>query len=254
MKTTRWLLLLGLLCLAGRLLANPHLDAIAGLPPGEQYRQLSLMLLVSGGVEPELGAALGRTAPDEGGRVLGPDDYATPLVRIVDQRSMLQGTAGLFALARDHHAAIRSRLDALEAANPMLISRADHGAITEDAIIIRGAIADALAQSDLATGEAEQAGLARYREYTLYLRNVMEYEAFEQDLAQLTEEAIASVGGRLDAYQRMFDDETGVAGFDVHIEAAESIYKRRGDFDPEAGKLTEEIIRNWVLSESQPNN
>jgi hypothetical protein len=241
------------LCLATGAVANPHLEAIRELPPGEQYRQLSLMLLVSGGVEPSLGEALIGSADDAGGKVLGPDDYATPLVRVVDQRSMLQGTAGLFALARDHQDLIRARLDQLQADNPLLISRVDHRAITEDAIIIRGAIADAVSQAGLPESTGLDDGLARYREYTLYLRNVMEFQEFERDLAQLTGEAIASVGGQLDAYQRLFDDETGAAGFDGHIEAAESIYKRRGPFDPRAGKLTEEMIRNWVLTPSTPN-
>ncbi len=37
----------------------------------------------------------------------------------------------------------------------------------------------------------------------------MEYELFDEELERLTEEAIASVGGKLDAYQRMFDEEVG---------------------------------------------
>ena len=51
------------------------------------------------------------------------------------------------------------------------------------------------------------AHLDNYRIQTIRIRNVMEYELFNEELARLTEEAIDSVGGKLDAYQRMFDEE-----------------------------------------------
>ena len=36
---------------------------------------------------------------------------------------------------------------------------------------------------------------------------MMEFNEFQQELAALTEEAIIDLGGRLDAYQRMFNEE-----------------------------------------------
>ena len=60
------------------------------LPPGEQYRQLSLILLISGGADTALMDALApRDTIDEGraGSKLSPDDYKTPLIRIVDQEA-----------------------------------------------------------------------------------------------------------------------------------------------------------------------
>ena len=61
------------------------------------------------------------------------------------------------------------------------------------------------------------------------------------------------VGGRLDAYQRMFDVETNTGVLDRRIRSAELIYLPEGQFDPRAGELTEEMLRNMVLMESQPN-
>ncbi len=60
------------------------------------------------------------------------------------------------------------------------------------------------------------------------------------------------MGGKLDAYQRMFDDEMGVSTFDRHIDAAEYIYTRE-EFNQQAGDMTEDIIKNMVLLESEPN-
>jgi hypothetical protein len=102
---------------------------------------------------------------------------------------------------------------------------------------------------DEAVGDAEQ----RYRAQTIVLRNTLEYTQFKAELDVLTGQAIASVGGRLDAYQRMFDVETNTGVLDRRIRSAELIYLPEGQFDPRAGELTEEMLRNMVLSESQPN-
>lgn len=233
--------------------ANVHLDAIGQLPLPEQYRQLSLMLLVSAGAAPALTQGMAALAPAQAeGPGFNPDDYTTPLARIVDQETMLDGAAQLFRFARDHHEAVRTALDAIETAQPGIANAAVSAAITSDAIIIRNAIADSMQMSErLAVGNRDE--LVRdYRVHTIYLRNVMEYESFSDELAVLTDEAIQSVGGKLDAYQRMFDEETGSSTFDRHIDAAESIYLRE-IFDMRAGELTDEMIRDWVLSESQPN-
>lgn len=241
------------MCAATAVQANPHLDAIDGLPPGEQYRQLSLMLMVCAGVPDGLVDALQEIETAPGTKVLSPGELATPLARIVDQRTLLAASAGLFGFAREHGAEVRARLDAIEAANPLLVSRVHPAAIAEDAIVIRSALADTMAFSGFLPGEPAQAWVEEYRVHTLYLRNAMEYTVFEADLQRLTDEAIASVGGQLDAYQRMFEDETASRTFERHIEAAESRYTRPEGFDRKAAELTEEMVEAWVLSESQPH-
>ncbi len=250
---------LGALLIAGWLApasANIHLEAIDELPVAEQYRQLSLMLLVTAGAGQGFAAAVESRLPastEAGEPGFDPTDYTTPMVRIVDQETLLAGAAQLFRFARGNSGEVRTRLNRLETDYPFLISQLPTDAITADAIIVRNAIADAAEYSGLLAGTGLAGGIRSYREQTLYLRNVMEYEDFRAELARLTEQAIESVGGKLDAYQRMFDDETGSDTFDRHIEAAESIYTRRGEFDPKAGELTEEMIESWILSESQPN-
>ncbi len=228
--------------------------AIDGLPPGEQYRQLSLVLMVFSGADTELIDAMSPPSLQQvepGNSSFDPDAYKTPLTRIVDQESMLSGAALLLRFARDSQDAIKARLAAIKAGNPVLISRVDIGALTEDAIIIRNAIADSISYSGLASSEELTNHLLDYRTRTIFLRNMLEYEAFSVELERLTMEAILSVGGKLDAYQRMFDEEVNSTGFSKQIESAEFIYNRDAEFDKKAGQLTEEIMRSVILQESQ---
>jgi len=228
--------------------------SISDLPPGEQYRQLSLVVLMAAGARPELIDAMTPDGETGGGRAdINPDDYRTPLFRIVDQESMLAGAAFLLRYAHESAQDIQTRMAAIKNANPVLISMVDVNAITEDAIIIRNAIADSVAYSDLVRDEVTRAHLQDYRIRTTRIRNVMEFKLFEAELARLTEEAILSVGGKLDAYQRMFDEEVDSKEFDRQFDAADYIFNRSEKFDLKAGKLTEEIMKNVIFSEGQPN-
>lgn len=250
-RAARRFIALLLLALAGLASADPQFDALDGLTPEAQYRQLSLMLLVSAGVnEPmlEVLAPVARQRPDSA--PFQPDDYTTPLARIVDQTSLLAGATQLFRFVSDNETAIRSRLMLLEADSDLLAA-VDQRKLDEDTILIRQAIADSMVYAGL--GEAGLEASERYRQQTVVLRNALEYVEFKQALDQITDQAIASVGGKLDAYQRMFDDETNTGTFDRRIRSAELIYLPEGQFDPKAGELTEEMLRNMVLMESQPN-
>lgn len=240
-----------------RIRAAVGLDELEGLPPGEQYRQLSLIVLIARGADPALMEAIAPRDSGPGSEAvtnLGPDDYKTPLFRIVDQESMLAGAAFLLRYAQDSDTEIHARLAAINEETPVLISMVDMNAITEDAIIIRNAIADAISYSDLADDPDVALHLDNYRNQTIHIRNVMEYEQFDQELERLTEEAIASVGGKLDAYQRMFDEEIGSKELDRQFDAAKYIFNRTEKFDEKAGKLTEEIMKNVILSQSNPSN
>jgi hypothetical protein len=236
--------------------ASSSIDDLNNLPPGEQYRQLSLILLISGGADETLMDALAPKDAIDEGRVdsrLSPDDYKTPLIRIVDQESMLSGAAFLLRFAQDSNDEIQSSLAAINASNPVLISMVDMNSITEDAIIIRNAIADAISYSSIIDDEQLALHLQNYRTQTIRLRNIMEFELFDEELERLTDEAILSVGGKLDAYQRMFDEEVDSKGLGRQFDAAKYIFNRTEKFDEKAGMLTEEIMKNVVLSQSNPN-
>jgi len=235
---------------------STKLGELDSLPPGEQYRQLSLIVLISGGATTELLDALTPQGVNNEGRAasnLSPDDYKTPLIRIVDQESMLAGAAFLLRFAQDSGEDIQTSLAAINSSNPVLVSMVDMNAITEDAIIIRNAISDAIGYSSLAENEKIEVHLQNYRNQTIRIRNIMEYELFDKELTRLTDEAILSVGGKLDAYQRMFDEEVDSKEFDRQFDAADYIFNRTEKFDEKAGKLTEEIMKNVVLSQSQPD-
>jgi len=243
----------GLFCLlvATSLNASTKIEELSELPPGDQFRQLSLILMISGGADPALLTAM---EPAEAGAnsKVSPDDYKTPLIRIVDQESMLAGAAYLLNFARESREEIDARLKQIDADNPILISMVELSDITEDAIIIRNAIADAIGYSDLVDDPVVAAHLDNYRIRTIRIRNVMEYEQFDQDLDRLTAAAIQSVGGKLDAYQRMFDEEVDSKEFDRQFDAAEYIRNRSDKFDEKAGILTEEIMKNVILQQSKP--
>ena len=232
-----------------------NFDAVQTLPAGEQYRQLSLILMIYGGADPQLidamdlqsGGASATSKTD-----FDPDAYKTPLARIVDQESMLGGAAALLKFGQDSASPIEDRLNELSSENPVLISMVDLKAISEDAIIIRNAIADSVSYAGIADTDLLKQQLQNYRTRTVRLRNMMEFADYNKELNNITNEAILSVGGKLDAYQRMFEEELETTGFDKQIESAEFIYNRDADFDKNAAKKTQAIMDFMILSKSQP--
>ena len=224
------------------------------LSPEEQYRRLSLALLIGEGVEDELYLRLQeRHRSDLSERPVDPDELKSPLLRIVDQDSMLAGTAHLFRIAREHGGEVGRRLLDLAARHPEQVGGTGSMALREDAILVRMAIADSIDYSGLATEFGLEGDLAVYRARTLELRDLLEFEEFDRELGRMTAEAIASVGSHLDAYQRMFDDEVGDDAFEHHIRSAERPYIGRKPFDYDAARLAEEVMDGVVLSESQPD-
>jgi len=242
--------------MAGSLFASFDYDAITRLPPGEQYRQLSLLLLVSGGVEPELQALLQplveQNAGAESSFTLKLDDYGTPLARIVDQETMLAGVADMFQYAQQNSTKIQARLTEIAGQNPILVSMVDANEIAEDAIIIRNAIADSLEYSGLGEEAELKERVAAFRIQTVFLRNMMEYNIFQEELAQITNEAITDLGGRLDAYERMFQEEIDPELLQRRIESAEVMNAQTGEhFDEQAMMRTNELLMMLILMESQ---
>jgi uncharacterized protein YjiS (DUF1127 family) len=273
-RTNRLLLTL-MLALAGTsaLRAQVSFESLAQRPPGEQYRQLSLLSLVASGAEPALVALLApyeaqQAAP--GSMELQLDDYVGPLARIVDQEILLAGAAQMFRFARANSAEIQARMTQIAREHPILISMVDVNEIAADAIIIRNSIADSLEYSlkDGAAGAAQPehdmaqdpaqdpaqdvAPVQAFREQTVHLRNMMEYNQFEAELAQITEEAIVDLGGRLDAYQRMFDDEIDPELISRRVESAEIMNRQTGNrFEEQAMQHNAELLMMLILMESQ---
>jgi len=257
------LLTVGLL-LASSQQASAAFDfaTIEPLTPGEQYRQLSLLSLVAGGISPALlemlqplvEAEAERRAAGQIGMELGLDDYVKPLARIVDQDILLAGAAQLFAFAKDNGPAIQARMTEIARDNPILISMVDVNEIAADAIIIRNAIADAIEYSALFDDPTAPAQVQALREQTVYLRNMMEFNEFQQELAILTEQAIIDLGGRLDAYQRMFDDEVDSELIKRRVESAQIMNQQTENrFQEQAMQNNAELLMMLILLESQVN-
>jgi hypothetical protein len=189
------------------------------------------------------------------------DDYVEPLARIVDEEILLAGAAQMFRFARANSAEIQSRMTQIAREHPILISMVDVNEIAADAIIIRNSIADSLEYSlqDGATGPADPARVEQdlaqvqaFREQTVHLRNMMEYNQFEAELSQITEDAIVDLGGRLDAYQRMFDDEVDPELISRRVESAQIMNRQTGDrYQEQAMQHNAELLMMLILMESQ---
>jgi len=115
-----WLLAVGSLMLATSYTsADDDPIRISNLPPAEQYRQLSLVVLMAAGASSELVEAITPDAAPDGARAgagFNPDDYRTPLFRIVDQESMLAGAAYLLRYAQISARDIQTRLSDIKTA------------------------------------------------------------------------------------------------------------------------------------------
>jgi len=247
-----------LLALAAPGLAAFDFQAIEELPPGEQYRQLSLLMLVSGGIDPALIRML-QPMVDSNPELTGPgrsnlelDDFVTPLVRIVNQETLLANAAQMFRFARENGVEIQARMTAIVQANPILISMLDVNAIAADAIIIRNAIADSIEYSDTIDDPESATQLQAFRGQTIYLRNMMEFNVFQQELAEITNQAIIDLGGRLDAYQRMFNEDVDPDLIKRRVDSAEIMNEQTGNrYEDQAMMRNSELLMMLILMESQ---
>jgi hypothetical protein len=233
-------------------------STIGELTPGEQYRQLSLLMLVSGGVDPALLSLIqpileSHPEVEQAGRSnLALDDFVTPLVRIVDQEILLANAAQMFRFARQNSDEIQGRMTAIVQSNPILISMVDVNEIAADAIIIRNAIADSMEYSSVIDDPSSAELLEQFRGQTVYLRNMMEYNIFQEELAEITNQAILDLGGRLDAYQRMFNEDIDPDLVKRRVESAEIMNQQAGNrYEDQAMMRNTELLMMLILMESQ---
>jgi hypothetical protein len=252
------LALIVLIALPSLALATISFETIEEKTPGEQYRQLSLLMLITGGTDPALFENLQPVASREvsGGPALELelDDYVTPLVRIVDQEILLAGAVEVFRFAYENSEAIQARMTEIATQNPILISMVEVNALAADAIIIRNAIADTIEYTPAIDSTQAAARLDVFRRQTVYLRNMMEFNQFQEELDAITNLAILDLGGRLDAYQRMFDEEVDEDWIQRRIESAQIMNNQTEErFKGEAMLRNAELIMMLILMESQVN-
>ena len=91
--------------------AAVNFESIDPLPPGDQYRQLSLLMLITGGTDPALLELLQPVIDQQqaGARLdLELDDFVTPLIRIVDRETILASAAEMFRFAHENSAEIQA--------------------------------------------------------------------------------------------------------------------------------------------------
>jgi hypothetical protein len=260
---TRWKALVRRLAAAAALtllLALPaaaavDFETIDALPPGDQYRQLSLLMLITGGTDPAL---LERLQPvierqgDDDPLDLELDDFVTPLIRIVDRETILASAARMFRFARENGAEIQQRLTRIAREHPILISMVDVNEMAADAIIIRNSIADSVEYTAATDPEQAEARLQAFRGQTVYLRNMMEFNEFQDELSALTDEAIVDLGGRLDAYQRMFSENLDEDLVRRRVESSQIMNEQTGKrFDDQAMANNAELLMMLILMESQ---
>ena len=251
------LLTLLLLAMPLAVAASVSFEALADKTPGEQYRQLSLLMLITGGTDPAMLEMLQpvidfQASGQAPALELELDDYVTPLIRIVDPEVMLGGAAGLFRFAHENGEAIQARMTEIATQNPILISMVDVNELAADAIIIRNAIADTIEYTESIDAAQAADRLQAFRHQTVYLRNMMEYNQFQEELSDITNQAIIDLGGRLDAYQRMFDEEVDEDLIRRRIESAQIMNEQAEErFKGEAMLRNAELMMMLILLESQ---
>ncbi len=80
----------------------------------------------------------------------------------------------------------------------------------------------------------------------------MEYNIFQEELAEITNQAIVDLGGRLDAYQRMFDDDVDPDMIKRRVESAEIMNQQTGyRYEDQAMMRNTELLMMLILMESQ---
>jgi len=207
------------------------LSAFDDLADAEKYRQLNLIWMVSEGIDAAFLQALlpersgTERAPPEPLPRLDVDDFQTPLNRIVDQHAMIARAAHVFRFALENSADITRALNEIAASDPIQVAQVDLIQLAEDAIIIRSALAGSMEYLSKNGEPALAADLETYQNRTVYLRNTMEYWKFDKELGAITDNAMADTGGRMEAYQRMLEDEPNMLGFKEHLQAVEEIYR-----------------------------
>ena len=81
---------------------------------------------------------------------------------------------------------------------------------------------------------------------------MMEYNQFQEELAQITDQAIMDLGGRLDAYQRMFEEDVDPDLIRRRVESAEIMNRQTGNrYEDQALARNAELLMMLILMESQ---
>ncbi|MGH8034514.1 MAG: hypothetical protein ACREO9_04760, partial [Lysobacterales bacterium] len=172
------------------------------------------------------------------------DAFQTPLNRIVDQAAMVRNAALVFRYDQQNHAAILSAIEDLVRAHATEAASIDLVALAEDAIIVRTALTGSIEYLPDSRAPPVAGYLQAYQNRTIYLRNVMEFWEFNQELAALTDEAMDEAGGRMAAYQRMLEDEPASDTFTHHLQAVEQIYWQTRNGKGKAPKIPgDELIQ-----------
>jgi len=222
--------MIGLQLLAGSAWGEMSSGGLSELTAAEQYRQYNLVLMVAEGMDPaflrELQSPGQKQAETEANRFpqIHVDDFQTPLNRIVDQHSLIASAITVIAFVQDNRRSILDAVDKITKTQPEVAAGVNLVELAEDAIIVRTALSSALEYQGGTNGATNTAYLQAYEAKTIYLRNVMEYWAFSEELDAITEDAMDATGGRMEAYQRLLEDEPAMDSFKQHLQAMENVY------------------------------
>lgn len=229
--------------------ATGDADTAGKEPAVERYRELSLALMVTEGASREWVDALAPDLPPAAasGALEPPlrlDALQTPLNRIVDQRETVTGAARLFRFALDRRDEIDAELQRIAAEHPDEVAALDPARLAEDALIARSALAAGIEYLARNARPGWLPGLEAWQQDTVYLRNMMEYWEFDQELAAITDQALLDTGTRIEAYQRLLEVDPRLDAFTQHLRAVEHIYRSYGTRVKPPDDPSEDLIRD----------
>lgn len=230
-------LLVWLLAVPGTQRNAADANEVALPPVAERYRELNLVLMIAEGASREWAHTLAPGSQQTVGDRAPSTDLAppvpvgklqTPLNRIVDQRRTVADAARIFQFAVDRRPDIEAEIARTAVEHPDAVAALDPIQLAEDALIIRSSL---IATIEYLGQDAEPAwleGLEPYRQKTVYLRNMMEYWAFDRELSAITEQALLDTGSRIDAYRRLIEVDPRLDAFAQHLRAVEFVYRHYG--------------------------
>ncbi len=195
------------------------------MPPGERYRQLSFLLEITDGLDPDLVGQLDRALGERDAEPATLEDietYQGAGYRIASSRSILEGIVELALFRQAAEPLIITELNDLDREYPELTARLDREDLIEESILIRTAVADS-ATTLLASEGVEAFSLENYRAWTIRLRNDLDFMQFAREMNALTDRHIAQTEGSLDAFHRMVDEGNDMAFLREQIQATEAM-------------------------------
>lgn len=215
------------------------LDYLEGIPPGQKYKSLKILMNISKGNNRELIQFTGieaysNTLNKNAGVMI--DEVSNPIARLADPNSLASTGLQLVVLAQHLAVYAQAEIDKITSKHPDLVEMFDEGQLLEESIIIRTMISHSIerkfSQIDI-NKEQLKRYIASFNHETSVLTDEYEMVYFSADIDALTAETLEEFGATLAAHQRLVDSEVdkdsvrlGLQNLKIMNQEARSSYEK----------------------------